>query len=74
MKATGLRARRSADIRPPKGFDITLLDVVETYKLNSDELYKLGELTATRGIANARIGNEVFYRRAQVERIFNRNA
>lgn len=54
----------------PKGFDITLADVISRYMLTHNQIEKLGEMTAKREIANATYGNNVFYRKATIERLF----
>lgn len=57
-------------INYPKGFDMTLAQVISEFDLNDNQIQKLGNLTATRQIANAFVGKNVFYRRATMERLF----
>lgn len=68
------RAKDKRAIEPyfPKGFDIALLDVISEFNLSEGEIKQLGELTATKrsGLAHATIGHQVYYRRAQIQRLF----
>lgn len=54
----------------PPGFDIRLDEVINEYELDEKQIRKLGELIATRTIANAFVGKAVYYRRATIERLF----
>lgn len=55
----------------PKGFDISLADVISEFHLGVDEIQFLGEMTAKNQIAHAVIGHNVYYRRTTIERLFN---
>lgn len=64
------REKREAKKFCPKGFDISLADVISELNMNEDQIKLVGELTATRKIAHAFVGNNVFYRKATLERLF----
>ena len=66
------RKAESNKLKYPKGFDITIADVITDYSLNGEEIRKLGEMTYERKIAHATFGHMVFYRRATIERVFER--
>lgn len=57
--------------KPPKGFDISLADVISEFNLGVDEIQFLGEITAKNQIAHAVVGHNVYYRRTTIERLFN---
>lgn len=57
--------------RAPKGFDILLADAIIKLNLNEEQIKELGMLTAKGKIAHATMGNEVYYRRGTLERVFN---
>jgi hypothetical protein len=54
--------------QPPKGFDITLTQLVERHELAVEQIRELGRLTTTRrsGLAHATVGQMVWYREKQV--------
>lgn len=59
------------NLKPPKGFDISLADVISEFHLGVDKIQVLGEMTAKRQIAHAIVGHNVYYRRATIERLFD---
>lgn len=61
---------KDTEVRYPKGFDITLANVISNYMLTHDQIRQLGNMTANREIANAKVGGNMFYRRATIERLF----
>lgn len=65
------RARERNVSKPPKGFDITLVQVMDDYNLTEAQLKHLGELTADKrsSLAHASVGNMVWYRRHQIEEL-----
>jgi predicted phage tail protein len=66
------RTVRKAVNNAPKGFDIDMMEIMTTYELTLDQVRHLGKLTATRGgIAHATVGHKVYYRKRQIEELFN---
>jgi hypothetical protein len=53
----------------PKGFDISLADAISEFDMTHSQIQLVGEMTAKRQIANAKVGRNVFYRRATIERL-----
>jgi hypothetical protein len=73
LKYGELVRRQKADEKRgmmPAGFDISLANVMTEYNLDDKQIRQLGELTATRQIASATVGHNVFYRKATIERLF----
>jgi hypothetical protein len=66
-----MKRRNEANIgKPPKGFDITLVQVMDTMNLDKYELAYLGHMTSRgSGLAHATIGNTVWYRERQVKEL-----
>lgn len=54
----------------PKGFDMTLADVISEFNLNEDQIKQLGEATVNRKIASAMTGRNVFYRKSTIVGMF----
>lgn len=54
----------------PPGFDISLADAISELNIDHDQIKLIGELTAEGKIANAKVGHNVYYRRATLERLF----
>lgn len=54
----------------PAGFDISLADAISELDMDKKQIQLVGEMTALRQIANAKVGRNVFYRRATLERLF----
>lgn len=53
----------------PAGFDISLADAIAELDMTHSQIQLVGELTAKRQIANAKVGRNVFYRKATLERL-----
>lgn len=53
----------------PAGFDISLADAISELDMDHEQIRLVGELTAKRQIANAKVGRNVFYRKATIERV-----
>lgn len=54
----------------PKGFDVTLADVISDYNFSQEQIQRLGQMTVDREIAKATVGRNVYYRRETIERVF----
>lgn len=69
------RARERKGQYFPKGFDITLLGVMAEYDLNEEQQQQLFDLTTKdSNIVYANIGRETYYRRSQMDVLFNEQA
>lgn len=54
------------------GFDIALADAISVLELTKEEVQQLGDATAKRRVASAKIGHQTYYREATLRRMFNR--
>lgn len=66
--ALGYRKKLGAT-KAPK-FDIPIKQVISLYNLTKEQLSNLGVLTRNKGIANATIQGETYYRSETIERMF----
>jgi ethanolamine ammonia-lyase small subunit len=73
MRANSIQKKRDEAVQAktwvPRGFDISLADAISELNMNKEQIQLVGELTATRKIANAKVGRNVFYRKATIERL-----
>jgi hypothetical protein len=59
--------------KPPKGFDISLDEIIEKFLISRKDIDRLIEINkCCEDIAVCRTGNEYFYRESQIEKLFRR--
>ncbi|MMZ45725.1 hypothetical protein D3C75_499630 [compost metagenome] len=65
----GLKTKRKVrEVKPPKGFDVSLTQFMLDYDLTEEHIKKLAEVSRGRSTALARatMGHVVYYRRRQL--------
>lgn len=64
------KKRDNKAVTPPKGFDISLADVISMWDINEKQIQMLGGYTARKEVAHRYVGQTVYYRRETIERLF----
>jgi hypothetical protein len=72
LRQSKIRKAKEGKTQYPKGFDILLSDAIVELSLTVDNIKELQAMMKDRhtGLAHATMGTNVFYRRAQLERLF----